>query len=258
MSTLLKDGTTVEDPRLDRLLQFDDRSRGFGIMPQLPVAAHRRMRSYTWSLAFWLDQGREGRCVEFAICHEMLARPVLVLPQKVDEILANKSIYWPAQQRDVWPGGSYPGATPVYEGTSVLAGMQVSQELGFFGEYHWAFGLQEMVAAVGYHGPAVIGVNWYTGMYNVDREGLIHKTGKVAGGHAIVVRGVRVFKLPGRKHWAFEDLDLEASYFVLRNSWGKDWGAMGDCRISLADMGALLEEDGEVCLPGQRRFGSAD
>lgn len=246
----LKDGTQAADPRLDRLPEFDERSRQFPVRALLGADLVKIPRSYTWGLTHWLDQGVEGRCVEFSICHEMLARPVLVERRKVDEILAAKAIYWDAQRNDQWEGGSYPGASPTYEGTSVLAGIKAAAGLGFYSAYDWAFGLRDLVLALGYHGPAVLGINWYHSMFNTDADGWLKVEGDVAGGHAILARGVKVVFTDNVKSWA--NLDYDRSYVLLHNSWGEDWGMHGTAKVSLTDMDRLLKEDGECCLPRTR------
>lgn len=251
----LKGGFTSHDRRLDRLVQFDVRSRGFGIMAAIEPLEARNLRSYTWSVAGWLDQGTEGECVQYAICHELLARPVAVEPLTVAAVLTSKQIYHPAQHDDYWDGCYLGPRCPIepsneqYEGTSVLAGIKAAAKLGFFGEYRWAFGVHELCAAVGYKGPAVIGVNWYTGMFNTDSDGFIHKTGRVEGGHAIIVYSIRCVWKAGATGRTFGDLDLDKSYFVLRNSWGRGWGKDGNCKVSVRMMAELLAEDGECCIP---------
>jgi hypothetical protein len=67
------------------------------------------------------------------------------------------------------------------------------------------------------------------GMFDTDEKGYIHATGDVTGGHCILCRGVNV----GEK------------YFLLRNSWGRNWGKNGDCKISFKDMKKLLANGGE-------------
>lgn len=251
----LKGGFTSTDPRLDRLPEFDERSRGFGIMATVAPDEARNLRSYTWSVLGWLDQGQEGECVQYSICHELLARPVKVEPLLVADILVRKEIYHPAQHDDYWDGCYLGPRCPIqpspnqYEGTSVLAGIKQAAKLGFFSEYRWAFGASELLAAVAYRGPAVIGVNWYTGMFNTDAGGFVRKTGSIAGGHAILVNGVRCIWKSGAVGRTFSDLDLDKSYFILRNSWGQRWGVNGNCKISVSDMQALLAEDGECCIP---------
>lgn len=196
-------------------------------------------------------------CVEFAICHELLARPVAVALSKITDILDTKGIYWPAQRTDQWEGGSYPGANPFYVGTSVLAGMKVAQDLGFFSEYRWAFGVEELVMALGYKGPAVLGVAWYQGMFDAEPStGWIRVTGHVRGGHAILAQGVKIlWKTPDApRDWS--NVDLHSSYVTLHNSWGNGWGVNGRARISLSDLNFLLKQRGECCIP-VRRWGGA-
>lgn len=233
---MLKDGTTPADPRLGRLPQFDERSRAFPIMATLATAP-TEPRGYTWRCSSTLDQGAEGSCVGHAWAHELIARPAEATG--VDHPYARERIYWEAQRLDDWPGGAYPGATPGYEGTSVLAGAKVVAGLGAMAEYRWAFGLHELAMGVGYKGPAVLGLNWYSGMFDPDADGFVRPTGSIAGGHAILCRAVSVSRRT----------------FTLHNSWGPGWGMAGDCVVSWDDMERLLGEGGEACIPvGRRRL----
>lgn len=216
------------DPRLDRLVEFDERSRNFPIRATFQVLP--APRSYTWSVANWLDQGREGACVGFAWAHELLARPVCV--PGLNDAFA-RDLYQRAQKIDQWPGGSYPGANPFYEGTSILAGAKIAKELGYIKEYRWAFGLDDLRLAVGFKGPAVIGINWYEGMFNPDAEGYLKPTGRIAGGHAILV---------------YSNSE-RYKRFTVWNSWGRTWGRNGTAYISHEDMARLLSEQGEACIP---------
>jgi hypothetical protein len=212
------------DPRLDRREQFDERSRAFPIRALVPT----KPRSYTWRCCVTLDQGREGACVGFAWAHEVSARP-LELRQETSDALW---FYREAQKVDEWPGENY-------SGTSVLAGAKVVQREGFLTEYRWAFGLQDLVLALGYKGPAVLGIPWYEGMYEPDPKGIIRPTGRVAGGHAILANGVNVKRELVRLH----------------NSWGPDYGLGGSAFISFGDLERLLHEDGEACIPVVRTRG---
>jgi len=225
----LCDGSEVDDPRLGRVPEFDDRSRAYPIRMAIE---RRRLRSYTWRCDPRLDQGREGACVGFAWAHELAARPV---EQSADAAKA-RHIYHEAQKVDEWPGGSYPGAKPRYEGTSVLAGAKIVQRLGYVPEYRWAFGMQDLSLAVGWVGPAVIGVNWYEGMFAPGPDGFIRVSGQRSGGHAVAVIGVNVRRLT----------------FTIHNSWGPSWGRSGRAFISWADMDRLLREKGDACIPVKR------
>lgn len=228
----LRDLTEVPDGRLDRLVQFDERSRAYPIRATIPTTA--TPRSFTWRCDTRLDQGTEGSCVGMAIAHELAARPSVI--SGLTAKFAKESIYWEAQKIDQWSGGSYPGASPVYEGTSVLAGIKIARKLGYITEYRWCFSLEDLVLAVGYRGPAVLGIPWYEGMFNVHSCGYIHTTGAVAGGHAILCKGVNV----------------KAKTFTLHNSWGPSWGNKGECLISWDEMDKLLHEQGEAVIPTVR------
>lgn len=239
----LRGGATTTDPRLDRVYPGVEEhlsSLNYLAVKGTPLE-QKPFRSYTWNVGCHLDQGQEGRCVEYGICHELASRPVCVEEGVINDILSRKAIYWPAQERDKWPGGSYPGGTPVYEGTSVLAGAQVAAELGFYDEYRWGLDVDDLARMVGYKGPAVIGVDWYEDMSRPDQDGFIHATGKQTGGHCILVHGVKV-----SKHQTIE-------YFKLWNSWGPDWGQNGTCKLSCSDMAKLIAAEGEVMLPVRRK-----
>ena len=157
MTTRLRDGTEAGDPRLGRLIQFDKRSRSY---PIRTLVEGKPLRSYTWRVGVWLDQGAEGSCVGHAFAHELCARPVVTM---VDHDYARRWIYFEAQKIDPWPGGMYPGGSPQYEGTSILAGAQVCQSLSHFVEYRWGFSLKDLLLAIGYAGPAVLGVDLVRG-----------------------------------------------------------------------------------------------
>ena len=227
MGVILKDGSEVEDARLDRIIQFDERSK------QYPLSwfwsgKTKKPRSYTWRCNDFLNQGREGSCVGHGIAHELIARPSEV--EGITHSYAKERIYWEAQKIDPWEGGAYPGATRRYEGTTVLAGVKVARKLGWFDSYRWAFGLEDLIMGVGHNGPAVLGLRWFEGMRNVDINGYIKPIGKCVGGHCILCNAVNV----------------KEQRFTLHNSWGINWGVNGECYITFDDMDKLLKQDGEA------------
>lgn len=230
----LRGGFETTDRRLDRLPQFDPQSRDFPVRALLRAAEIKKPRGYTWQVPLWLDQGNEGACVGFSMTHELAARPVRVSDLSPDYALG---VYWEAQHIDPWEGGAYPGADPHYDGTSVLAGAKVLQRRGAFTEYRWAFGLDDLVLAVGYAGPAVLGINWWTGMFTPDDDGFVHPAGSIAGGHAILCNRV----------------NFRERFFGLWNSWGPQWGSRGQCRVSFDDMEKLLNDGGEAMIPVHRQ-----
>ena len=221
----LRGGNQTGDIRVDRIEEFDERSKNYSISS---INLDKKLRSYTWRCWENFDQGAEGACVGFGVAHELAARPAEV--QGLSNQFAKEEIYWPAQKSDRWDGGSYPGANPFYEGTSVLAGVKVARKLGYFHSYRWAFGLRDLQLGIGYNGPAVMGLPWYEGMYQPDSSGYTQPTGKKIGGHCILCNAISI------KH----------QRFTLHNSWGSRWGMNGECYISFSDMEKLLAQGGEA------------
>lgn len=225
---ILKDGSEIKDARFDRIVSFDERSRDHNVTLTVGVWSPR---SWVWGCPTVLDQGAEGACVGFGMAHKLLSFPYMAPVPTVTARYAREKIYWEAQKVDTVPGGSYPGAEPVYEGTSLLAGVKAVKKLGWINGYEWAFSLDELILGVGYKGPAVLGLVWKSSMLTPDRSGYLRpKKGRTVGGHCIMCRGVNVTE----------------KYFILRNSWGKEWGNAGDCLITFADMDYLLHQKGEA------------
>jgi hypothetical protein len=212
----------------DRLVSFDEQSRNY---PIRSLIGDQKLRSYTWSVNKWLDQKAEGACVGFGWAHELAARPHILNVTTADA----RSFYFRAQQLDEWEGENY-------DGTSVLAGVKAVMDLrpDVYTEYRWAFGEHDLALAVGYKGPAVIGVNWYDGMTDPQvetikgvRQAWIRREGELYGGHCVLVNGFSTTK----------------NAYHIHNSWGIGWGWSGGAWISREDMAQLLSEDGEACIP---------
>lgn len=222
MSTLLRDGTRAKDPRLAALMSFDEQSREY---PISALTTTKRPRSYTWRIGppSPLDQGREGACVGFAWVHELMARPSEVRTVATRDAM---DVYRAAQKIDEWAGEAY-------EGTSILAGAKILQQRGWIQQYRWAFGIDELIMGVGYNGPAVIGIPWYSGMYDPDADGVLRIAGSLVGRHAILTRRV----------------NMRRETFTVRNSWGR-WGknGSGDAEVPFETMERLLKNWGEACF----------
>ncbi|MCL7427128.1 hypothetical protein [Streptomyces sp. YS415] len=229
----LKNGHTTIDPRLDRVEQFDERSKEYPI--RTLVTERAPLRSAGWACPGWLDQGREGACVGFAWSHELIATPVQV--PGVDDSFA-REVYREAQRLDEWPGENY-------DGTSVLAGAKAIVARGYMEEYRWAFGVDDVLRTLGYFGPVVIGVKWHDSMMEPAPNGLLEVSEGGSGGHAILVRGVSLRARLGGHNGTMPVVRL-------RNSWGRDWGVDGDCYLRVTDLEKLLKEAGEACVPVTR------
>ena len=230
---ILKNGVRTFDRRLDRVPVFDGRSLNYRIGDALDESQQQRLVTKQWTAPAGtpvLDQGQEGACVGFGTTNELLWNPVPV--PNLDNTFAREKIYWVAQEDDPWPGGSYPNASPVYEGTGVLYGIKAAADLGYYTEYRWAKSEKELALGVGHLGPAIIGVDWYAHMFEPDPSGFIHPTGGKQGGHCTLLTGINV----------------ELGYYTLHNSWGSSWGDNGDCKIKRTDMAKLLADSGEACI----------
>jgi hypothetical protein len=224
----LRDGSRTSDRRLARLVRFDDRSLDYPVRDLIDT---KGTRTRHWPCAKHLDQANAGACVAFACTHALISRrPSL---PGITAKFALEQVYWEAQRADEWDGGAYPSAQPQYEGASVLDTVKVLRARGYFQSFYWAFGLQDLVRALSWVGPAVVGLYWYKDMFDVHGCGYVHASGKRVAGHGILCKGVNV----------------EERYFVLHNSWGASWGHGGDAKISWDDMDQLLHEEGEAVIP---------
>jgi hypothetical protein len=241
--TLLRGDTLTLDPRLDRLVDFDPRSTGYPVraaLADLTGEAKPPFRSHSWQCRTWLDQGREGACVWFSNGHRVASDPVRA---EITDAQC-RQYYREAQRIDPWE------ETPPEEGTSVLAGVKIGVEHGYYESYWWSFGIDDTLRGIGWVAPGVLGIYWLESMFSPRPSGLLEVSGRIAGGHAILARGVRMkAHLPGEGSTPIEVVRL-------RNSWGQGWGVNGDAFIRVEDLERLLRMEGECCFPveaGQKR-----
>lgn len=215
----------INDPRLGCRLQLDPRNRDFPIRAVLPRYVYSAPKTKLWACAKTFNQGSEGSCVGHGFAHELIARPYNI--RGISHLDAVR-IYKLAQTLDEWPFENY-------SGTSVLAGVKATQQLfpKAIESYRWAFDLPDVVSTLSYHGPIIVGSNWYQSMFYPDKNGRINISGNVAGRHCYLLRG----------------LDVQKSFFTIRNSWGSAWGKKGDAIISWDDFNRLILETIDLCIP---------
>jgi len=211
---------SIFERKLDCSDGKDERNRNFQVLEKLPPNAVPR--SMHWNCPVVLNQGREGACCGFAVTHEIIAEPNRVTT--VGGSTARR-MYKAAQKVDRWAGEDY-------EGTSLNAALKVAKSWGWYDEYRWAFGIDDLILAIGHLGPAVLGIDWYSGMAR-PVGGLITPTGRKTGRHAILCNG-------------YNHAD---ETFTLHNSWGKWWGYRGECRISKDNLEKLLNSGGTAAIP---------
>lgn len=231
---------------MERLLDWaphhDPESRNYPIRTVLPQVVTIRKRF--WRRGPILDQGREGACVGFGWMAELMAAPMGVNVKVALAVLTAyaQRIYRAAQHVDEWSGTDY-------EGTSVLAGAKVVKSLGHIGGYRWVFSPRDLRDTLIEHGPVVIGIWWYTGMFYPDATGLIRPTGKKEGGHCVAVTGYHPRMRLGRQHGWFKRYEV----YEIQQSWGRKHGKRGRVFILAEDLHALLADQGEACVPIDRK-----
>lgn len=214
----------VTERTFDQITLHDERSRNFAIRSAIRPAP---IVSRYWTPGPVLDQGSEGACVGFSISGDLGASPVRI--RNVTDAVA-KTLYREAQAID--------GIDDSAGGTSVNAGMKVAVRRGFYSSYRWAFSLEDVRQSLIQVGPVVIGINWYSGMYEAP-NGLVEVSGELVGGHAILLTGY------SRPRDAYR----------WRNSWGREYGTNGSAYIKAEDLYRLLiTEKGEAAVPVERKL----
>ena len=196
----------------------DERDQGH--LMSMVLGAVVRPQKKTWRVWWKGNQGQTPQCVGYAWYALLRALPHL---QREPDAA---TIYHAAQQVDEWPGEDY-------EGTSVRGGAKALKAAGKLTAYAWAFTVEDILNWLGTHGPVVLGTNWYQGMFEADKTGLIVPTGSLAGGHAYLVLGY----------------DEATKRLLCQNSWGTGWGLRGRFSLHYEDAERLLHEDGEACTP---------
>ena len=237
---ILKDKSVTSDPRLTRLIDYDPRSLNYPVR-QLVRGLEPQTRSW---MGYTTDQGAQGACVGHSVVQEAACAPVHHFGHPVTNPVAihtlneiARQVYFRAQQLDPWPGGEYPGASPNYAGTSILAGMKAGMERGWWQQYRWALGevpyavAQDVILSLSHLGPVVVGSYWWTGMWRADSRGFLRVAGKREGGHAYLL----------------------TKYDKMRDAvWTPNsWGGEGSGWISREDLAFLLWDDGEAAIPFQ-------
>lgn len=237
-------------PKFGRLILKDERNKEYPLKKLLrsakPTVKARKER--IWRPHWQGNQGNTSMCTAYSFLHYFEHDPVRH-PRSYGKYkdapypcIDPRILYCEAQQLDPWPGGCNTGQPDSYDGTSVLAMMQVAQARGYISEYHWETKDVDNVAqAVLLLGPVIIGSDWYRNM--MLRQGdkntpdsLLLATGPKVGGHAYLIDEINLTsKRKGREVGIF-------------NSWGIDWGWAGRAYMSLDTLEKLMREDGEVCI----------
>lgn len=231
---------STSDPRLDWVTQHDHRSKNFRVGSVIREVV---IKPKKWEAGKTLDQGQEGACVGFGWVQEFMSapRPFTRVSVKRAEGYA-REFYKECQRYDEWEGEAY-------EGTSVLAGAQTAMRRKMIEGYRWCFSIEEVRDAVVALGPVVIGIPWYSKMYQTRSSGLVEVGGDLVGGHCILVDEYH----PGKRITG-EDYEARFHGFGWHNSWGEGYGVGGRGFIRYEDLRDLLSTWGEACVPMNRKL----
>lgn len=222
--------TVTHNRTLDWVPKPDPLNEMFRVASLDCYAAGSERHSIQRTKRVWLDQGREGACTGFGAEH---VRALTPYPQPNITNESARLVYYEARRRDEWTGEDY-------EGSSVNGAMKAERFFGRISEWRWMKTMAEVRHALSWHGAVEIGVNWYTGMFDVDGEGFVHPSGIIEGGHALALSGFKMLN-GARTYW-------------LDNNWSNEWGFAGGCRIWEEDLQQLLSEDGEFACPKKVRL----
>jgi hypothetical protein len=204
--------------KFGRIYKQDERDKLFLMQPNMELAAERTSRH--WWMGDILDQRDTPMCVGYAGYKYLQAGPVRnVVP------FTPADVYYGAQKNDEIPGENYDGST-------IRGCFKWLDKQGYIAEYRWAWNINTIIAQLLAHGPVVVGTNWYEGMMQTTKIGIVKPTGYVLGGHAYVLSGINKTK----------------EKFRIVNSWGRYWGEKGRAWIRFGDFQELLNEGGEACI----------
>jgi hypothetical protein len=209
-----------------RILRPGARNAQYPLAAVLPSAP---LVQKTWSLRGRLDQGQDSSCVGCGWSQRLNSQPHT---HSYQYPFAH-DLYIAAQRLDAWPGEE-----PSYQGTSVLAGAKAVKARGLISVYRWAASLDEILLALAHEGPVVAGTPWLQDMFQPDAGGFLRVSGKRAGGHCWLLRGV----------------DPSRERVRMSNSWGTGWSGSlkGDAWITFADLQKLVDDGSEWCVPTER------
>lgn len=218
---------TPTDPRLGRHIRHDSRSRSYAYQP-----TRRRLSNVTHERFVPIfNQGDLGSCVPNAGEGCLgTGKFYATVKDRLDFSQPEIQGYYRKMTRaDTFAGAWEPDDT----GTDGLACATVFKTDKLISGYQHAFSLNAMLDAL-QAGPVIIGINWYDSMFYPDSNGFVKVASGsgLAGGHEIVV----------------DRFNADEGYVDWPNSWDYDWGIEGRGKMTLATLGRLLSENGDVTI----------
>jgi hypothetical protein len=217
-----------------RIFKEDERDKSFPVANVISTSSLPNIPKKNWWADGWYgNQGSTSRCVVYSWSHWFEDGPVIenIILGRQKPIFDTGQFYIECQKRDGINEESY-------EGTTVRAGAKVLKELGIVKEYRWAFSIDEVIKAVTYLGPMVVGTMWYERMSNPSSKYIMTPRGNPLGGHAYMINGI----------------DNNNELFRIKNSWGTRWAQHGQAYISFRNFEKLLLDHGEACIAFQNKI----
>lgn len=218
------------DPRLGRHVNHDERSKRYAF--RAPDRVTLRTVHHERHVPVF-DQGTLGRCVPtsglgcLATGHLFQAYQSLVSPPYPLSDGGAVSAYRDVTRMDPYDGEWEPNDT----GSDGLSMAKLLVSKGAIAGYQHTFSLSDMLAAL-MKSPLITGTVWRRDMYQPDRNGIVHPTGAVQGGHEYVI----------------DSFDAQTNLVGFTNSWGTSWGWQGRFFMRAEDFGTLLEQNGDVTM----------
>lgn len=214
------------NPKLKRHVHHDSESRKYEFSTKgLSISNVTHVRH-----GAILDQGQVGSCTGNAAIGTLQCEPnFLSLPTSPKYLLSEAGALKLYSDAEIVDGdGPYP---PHDNGSSGLSIAQVLLSAKLISGYQHTFTLDDALKAVSQY-PIIVGINWYSTMFNPDPDGRVHPIGSIAGGHEILCR----------------QIDATNQRIWFDNSWGTSWGVQGRFYLTFADFGTLLSQQGDVTV----------
>lgn len=220
---IYKESIPSNDVRLKRHIYHDSRSRDFAFDTtglEIVDVEHKRLCPI-------FNQGQVGSCTGNAGIGCINTEPFV--PDHsiytADEYGAIR-LYREAEIID--GGAGYPPEDNGSSGLSIAKALLNSKMISGF---QHTFTLNDALKALTQY-PIMVGINWYSNMFNPDADGRVHPSGTIDGGHEI--EGYKIDTKNGR--------------IWFHNSWDTNWGIDGDFYLTWADFNTLLSQQGDVTV----------